>query len=192
MNLNTKYHNKDILILGFGKTGNSIARFLKKYSFNIFIYDDNKDLQTSLAKKYKIFFPTKKKLSDFYTIFVSPGISEGHFLVKEAKYRNIMLSNDIELFLEFKNFKRINAFVVGITGTNGKSTIALLISRALQTIPLGNFGNPILDNLNLKNNFVIELSSFQLQYINKFKPNISIISNIQIDHLNYHRTFKNT
>ena len=102
-----------------------------------------------------------------------------------------MLSNDIELFWEFKNFKRINAFVVGITGTNGKSTIALLISRALQTIPLGNFGNPILDNLNFKkNNFVIELSSFQLQYINKFKPNISIISNIQIDHLNYHRTFK--
>lgn len=65
-------------------------------------------------------------------------------------------------------------------------------AKVLKTQPLGNFGNTILDNLNKKAKyFVIELSSFQLDYIYNFKPNISIISNINNDHLNYHKTFNN-
>ena len=67
-----------------------------------------------------------------------------------------------------------------------------MISSVLKTQPLGNFGNTILDNLDEKTkHFVIELSSFQLDYIDNFKPNISIISNINNDHLNYHKTFDN-
>ena len=67
-----------------------------------------------------------------------------------------------------------------------------MISNVLKTQPLGNFGNTILDNLDKKTkHFVIELSSFQLDYIDNFKPNISIISNINNDHLNYHKTFDN-
>ena len=67
-----------------------------------------------------------------------------------------------------------------------------MISSVLKTQPLGNFGNTILDNLDKKiKYFVIELSSFQLDYIENFKPNISIICNINNDHLNYHKTFDN-
>ena len=62
----------------------------------------------------------------------------------------------------------------------------------MKTQPLGNFGNTVLDHLDKKaKNFVIELSSFQLDYINNFKPNISIISNINNDHLNHHGNFEN-
>ena len=65
-----------------------------------------------------------------------------------------------------------------------------MIANVLKTQPLGNFGNTVLDHLDKKaKNFVIELSSFQLDYIDNFKPNISIISNIKNDHLNYQRKF---
>ena len=94
------------------------------------------------------------------------------------------------MFWENKIINKIEQPIVGVTGTNGKSTIALMISNALQTKPLGNFGNTVLDNFYKENcYFVIELSSFQLDYIHNFKPNIGIISNIKTDHLNYHKTF---
>ena len=81
--------------------------------------------------------------------------------------------------------------ILGVTGTNGKSTIAKMIANVLKTQPLGNFGNTVLDHLDKKaKNLIIELSSFQLDYIDNFKPNISI-SNIKNDHLNYHGSFEN-
>ena len=188
MKFKTKYYKKDILIIGFGKTGKSIARFLKNQKVNIFIYDD----YLSTTKNNNFFNPKQKKISDFYTIFVSPGISKEHKLIKQANKKKIRISSDIELFWESKHIINTDQSILGITGTNGKSTIAMMISNVLKTKPLGNFGNTVLDYLNDKNkNFVIEISSFQLDYIDNFKPNISIISNINIDHLNYHKTFLN-
>ncbi len=187
-----KYFKKDILIIGFGKTGKSIVKFLKNKKNNIFIYDDNLDLTKNKLYDKNIYNPEKKNISDFFTIFVSPGISKNHKLIKKATKKKIPISSDIELFWENKSISNTNQSILGITGTNGKSTIALMLSNVLKTKPLGNFGNAILDHLNKKEkNFVIELSSFQLDYIVNFKPNISIISNINNDHLNYHKTFEN-
>ena len=192
MAIKTKYYKKDILILGFGKTGKSIARFLSRKKANIFVYDDNFDVIKNKLKTETLYNPEQKKISDFFTIFVSPGISKNHKLIRKAEKKKITISSDIELFWENKSDSNDYQAILGITGTNGKSTIALMISNALKTLPLGNFGNSILDNLDKKcKNFVIELSSFQLDYVNNFKPNISIISNICNDHLNYHKTFNN-
>ena len=67
-----------------------------------------------------------------------------------------------------------------------------MISKVLKTKPLGNFGNSILKALETKEkNIVVELSSFQLDYINNFSPNIAIISNIEKDHINHHKHLKN-
>ena len=192
MELKTKYYKKDILIVGFGNTGKSILKFFKSQKVNIFIYDDNLDVIKNKFKSKNIFNEKEKKISDFFTIFVSPGISKNHKLIKKAVKKNIQISSDIELFWENQLIRNTNQSILGVTGTNGKSTIALMISSVLKTKPLGNFGNTILDNLDEKTkHFVIELSSFQLDYIDNFKPNISIISNINIDHLNYHKTFDN-
>ncbi len=193
MQIKKKYFKKDILILGFGKTGKSIARFLKNQKANIFIYDDNLDVTKNKIKIKNFYDPQQKKISDFFIIFVSPGISKNHYLVRKANKKKIPISSDIELFWENKIVSsNYSSNILGITGTNGKSTIALMISNVLKTKPLGNFGNVILDYIDKKNkNFVIELSSFQLDYINDFKPNISIISNINNDHLNYHKKFLN-
>ena len=192
MELKTKYYKKDILILGFGKTGKSILKFFKNQKVNIFIHDDNLDIVKNNFKSKYIFNEKEKKISDFFTIFVSPGISKSHKLIRKAIKKNIRISSDIELFWENQLIRNTNQSILGVTGTNGKSTIALMISSVLKTLPLGNFGNTILDHLDEKTkHIVIELSSFQLDYIDNFKPNISIISNINNDHLNYHKTFDN-
>ncbi len=192
MELKTKYYKKDVLIVGLGKTGKSILKFFKNQKVNIFIYDDNLDIIKNKFKSKNFFNEKEKKISDFFTIFVSPGISKNHKLIKKAAKKNIRISSDIELFWENQLFRNTNQSILGVTGTNGKSTIALMISKILKTQPLGNFGNTILNNLDEKTkHFVIELSSFQLDYIDNFKPNISIISNINNDHLNYHKTFDN-
>ena len=192
MELKTKYYKKDILIVGFGKTGKSILKFFENQKVNIFIYDDNLNTIKNKFKSKNLCHEKKKKISDFFTIFVSPGISKNHKLIRKAVNKKIRIISDIELFWEKQLFRNANQSILGVTGTNGKSTIALMISSVLKTQPLGNFGNTILDYLdeNTKH-FVIELSSFQLDYINNFKPNISIITNINNDHLNYHKTFDN-
>ncbi len=192
MEFKKKYYKKDILIVGFGKTGKSILKFFKNQKVNIFIYDDNSNTINSKLKSKSFFNEKDKKISDFFTIFVSPGISKNHKLIKKAANKKIRISSDIELFWENQLIRNANQSILGITGTNGKSTIALMIASVLKTKPLGNFGNTILDNLDDKTkHFVLELSSFQLEYIINFKPNISIISNINNDHLNYHKTFDN-
>ena len=192
MKLKTKYYNKDILIVGFGKTGKSILKFFKNQKVNIFLYDDNVDVIKNKIQSKHFFNEKEKDISDFSTIFVSPGISKNHKLIKKAVNKKIPISSDLELFWEDRLISNANQSILGITGTNGKSTIALMISSVFQTQPLGNFGNTILDNLDKKTKcLVIELSSFQLDYIENFKPNISIISNIKHDHLNYHKTFDN-
>ena len=171
-----KYKNKEVLVLGFGRTGKSVTKFLKKLKAVIYIWDDNFEVRSFNSKKFKIYNSLKKKVSDFNFIFVSPGISKNHPILQKATKQKIFLTSDIELFWEKKLEKNKSSSVVGITGTNGKSTIALMVSNVLKTKPLGNFGNPVLDFSNFKEkNFVIELSSFQLEYIKQFKSNISII-----------------
>ena len=81
---------------------------------------------------------------------------------------------------------------MAITGTNGKSTIALMIAEALNLKPLANYGHLVLENLPRKNDkIVLELSSFQLEYLSFIKPKVSIISNIKEDHISYHGNFRN-
>ena len=190
MEFEKKYSKKDILVLGYGITGKSIIKFFIKKNVNIFLYDDKIDINHNYSKKVKLYNPIKKNLLDFSAIFVSPGINKSHELIRNAIKEKVFITSDIELFWENKVINKINHPIVGITGTNGKSTIAFMISNILKTKPLGNFGNTVLDSFEQENSyFVIELSSFQLEYIHNFKPNISIISNIRTDHLNYHKTF---
>ena len=71
MELKTKYYKKDILILGFGKTGKSITRYFKNQKVNIFIYDDNLDVIKNVFKTKNYYKPDEKNISDFFVIFVS-------------------------------------------------------------------------------------------------------------------------
>jgi UDP-N-acetylmuramoylalanine--D-glutamate ligase len=171
--------NKNILILGYGKTGRSIAFFLKNKKFNIYFWDDNKEILNKINSRFLKY--TKQNLGYFHSIFASPGISKNHKIIKNAIKNKIKISSDIELFLN--ELENKNNILLAVTGTNGKSTIALMISKVLKVKPLANYGNTALENLQkINKNIVLELSSFQLDYLNFIKPKVSIISNIKEDH----------
>ena len=114
-------------------------QIFKNQKVNIFIYDDNLDVIKNDFKTKNYYKPDEKNISDFFVIFVSPGIGRNHDLIKKAIKKKIPISSDIELFWENKVTNNTYKSILGVTGTNGKSTIALMIS-SFKNQPLGNFG----------------------------------------------------
>jgi len=178
-NLNL-FYKKKILIYGLGKSGLSVLKFLKK-SNEITTHDD----------KIKI---DRKKITkiNFDYIIISPGIDINKCnLSKFLKNNSKKIYTDLDIFY---NHHKLNNKIT-ITGTNGKSTTAKILYDVLKDQKVdvrlvGNIGNPILLEKKVTNKtvFVIEASSYQLEYSKLFKTNISIILNISPDHLERHKT----
>ena len=187
------FEKKKILIYGFGITGKSCFNYLKKKNF-VKIYDDESQ---KINEKYKSFFLKKKSLANykFDNIVLSPGIDLNKCSIKEyLKKNNKIIISDLDIFY----FKFIKNLKITITGTNGKSTTAKLIYDILKDNKndvrlVGNIGFPILNEKQINNNtiFVIEASSYQIEYSGFFKTDIAILLNITPDHLERHKSFKN-
>ena len=184
---------KKILIYGLGKSGISSYFFLKKDN-DLYLYDDNKKIITSLEFKKK-FINIKhidKKIFDF--IIISPGIDVNKcnleiFLKKNSD----KIVTDLDIF--YSNYSKNKN--ITITGTNGKSTVVKILYDLLKKEKkdvrlVGNIGNPILEEKKIlsKTIFVIEASSYQLEYSKYFKANYAAILNISPDHLERHGTLK--
>ena len=179
-----------IAILGFGREGQSVYKFLKKQSSykkaEFFILDQNTKTKTPkgstpvLGKKYL------DNLKEYDQVFRSPGIP--YHLVK--KHKNI--TSPTELF-----FKLCPAKIIGITGTKGKGTTATLIYKILKHCKkdaylVGNIGKPAIDSLSKlkKTSWVVfELSSFQLQGI-KQSPHVAVLLDIFPDHMEVHTNYQ--
>ena len=180
-------------ILGLGISGLAAFKSLRKQNKNIVIFDDKLKPNLKLRKYWKNYINWDwNKLS---RIIISPGIKicgeNIHPIVKLAENHKVKLQNEIELFFEQKP----KSIIIGITGTNGKSTLASLISHILseskiQNIVCGNFGNPTcLLNPSDKKIVIVELSSYQLLSIPSLKIDFGVITNISNDHLDYHGDF---
>ena len=184
--------NKKILIYGLGKSGISSFNFLKGRN-QVFLFDDNKNLKFN--RKYKnSFIPLQQiKKFDFDIVLLSPGID-----INNCKLSNYLKCNlkiiytDLDVFYSFYGNKCIT-----ITGTNGKSTTCQLLFDVLKEqkydVKLaGNIGYPILSIKNIKRKtiFVIEASSYQLEYSQLFRSKYAAILNISPDHLERHGTIK--
>jgi len=178
-NLNI-FYNKKILIYGLGKSGSSAFKFLKKDN-EITTCDDK--LKNDIKKITKIKF-------DY--IIISPGID-----ISKCKLNKFLKKNDKKIYTDldifYSHYKKNNK--ITITGTNGKSTTAKILYEALKDQKVdarlvGNIGNPVLLEKKITNKtvFVIEASSYQLEYSKLFKSNISLILNISPDHLERHKT----
>jgi len=174
------FYKKKILIYGLGKSGLSAFKFLKKDN-EITTHDDKiKDDNKKIIKK------------KFDFIIISPGIDINKCnLSKYLKDNNKKIYTDLDIF--YNSYKRNNK--ITITGTNGKSTTAKILYDVLRDQKVdvrlvGNIGNPVLLEKKITNKtvFVIEASSYQLEYSKLFKSNISIILNISPDHLERHKT----
>ena len=184
--------NKKILIYGLGKSGLSTYDFLKNKS-DVYLYDD-------FLKKFKT-LNIKKKIINHKNIFkikfdqiiLSPGID-----IKKCKLSKFLKKNhnkvysDLDVFYEFYKNDCIT-----ITGTNGKSTTCqlmyeVLLNQKFDVKLVGNIGNPILSVKKVKKKtiFVVEASSYQLEYSKIFKSKYAAILNLSPDHIERHSTFR--
>ena len=185
--------NKKILIYGLGKTGISTYNFLKNKS-SVFLFDDFKIKKKIPNSKNKLINYKKILNTEFDLIILSPGINIHKCrLSKFLKKNKKKIFSDLDIFYAF--YKNDN---ITITGTNGKSTTCQLLyeifsSQKIDVRLVGNIGNPILSTKKIKKKtiFIIEASSYQLEYSQLFKSRYAAILNLSPDHLERHKTFKN-
>ncbi|MCT4699834.1 UDP-N-acetylmuramoyl-L-alanine--D-glutamate ligase [Tenacibaculum haliotis] len=182
---------KRLVILGGGESGVGTALLGKQKGFEVFVSDKG-----SIAEKHKkvllhnsIDFEenqhTESEIFNADVIMKSPGIPDGVKLVQELISKGIKVISEIEFAAEFTNAK-----IIGITGSNGKTTTTLLTGHILNKAGFnvgigGNIGDSFAEQVakGKHSEYVLELSSFQLDGIIDFKPHIAIITNISPDHL---------
>lgn len=199
--------NEKYLIIGCARSGIAAAKFLLNRGEGV-ILTDTKDEQEVIAefsdlklikKNAKACFvfgkqPDLNYLDEVKEIIMSPGVPLDIPIISKARELNINIISEIELAYRFAK-----APIVAITGTNGKTTTTTLtgqifINSQKKTYVVGNIGDPIInyvDKATEDDIFIMEVSSFQLQTINKFRPCLSVILNITPDHLDRHKTMEN-
>ena len=178
---------KKILIYGLGKSGISTFKFLKKRA-DVYLFDDNQ--KTNL----KIITINQVIKTKFDRIIISPGIDISNCKLSIFLNKNLdKIYTDLDVFYSF--YKNTS---IAITGTNGKSTTAkilfdILIDQKKDVRLIGNIGNPALSEkkISKKTFFVIEVSSYQLEYSKIFTAKYAVILNISADHIERHKNLTN-
>ena len=188
---NNIFLGKKILIYGLGKSGISSYKFLKNKS-DVYLFDDNQKIK--FKPKKKIIRLKQVQKINFDKIIISPGIDFSNCkLSKFLKKNYSKIHTDLDVLFSFYNNESI-----AITGTNGKSTTAKILHDALidqnrDSRLIGNIGNAVLSEKKItkKTIFVIEASSYQLEYSKIFKSKYAVILNITSDHIERHKSLKN-
>ena len=208
--------NKNILVLGLGASGLALARWCVRCGAQVTVADTRvappqlQTLNNSLPSVKFVHSPMDAALfaSDtFDLVLKSPGLSPVSIaaLIDAAEARGTARGNELSLFAQaLADLKEERAYapqVIGITGTNGKTTVTSLtgqlIARAGKSVAVaGNIGPTLLDTLTqqldapvLPEVWVLELSSFQLDSVSGFEPTVATVLNITQDHLDWHETF---
>lgn len=190
----TTQHGVD-LVVGLGASGYSCARFLARQGRELRIVDSR--LQPPFAEQLRDTLPDvdvefglfdQAPLDDVERVITSPGIPSSDPLLLRASAKGLPVISDIELFAEVAP-----AQILGITGSNGKSTVTTWLAHVLTEAGLscesgGNLGVPALDLLDqaIPDYYVLELSSFQLERTHNLHLKAGVILNIGSDHLDHH------
>lgn len=194
--------DKRVLVVGMGKSGLAAARFLRAQKAHVTISDSRP--ATALAEQIESMLAAGiavetggHGLLTFRRqdlLVVSPGVPVDTPELKQAQALGVPLIGEVELASRF-----LRGYVLGITGSNGKTTTTSLVGEILKHSGLetqvgGNIGLPVVEMIDgSKDNgwSVLELSSFQLETIQDFAPKIAVVLNITPDHLDRHGTFEN-
>jgi UDP-N-acetylmuramoylalanine--D-glutamate ligase len=190
-----------ILVIGLGKTGIASVRFLMGQGAKVIATDEKPQSELkdavhelgSLSANLEFCEYNTDILSRVDMIVPSPGVPPSNIILAEAESRKISILSEIELAYRF-----LKPPLIAITGTNGKTTTTTLIGHILaregkRVFVGGNIGNPLVGYLDGKQDddyAVVEVSSFQLQWIQSFHPCISILLNTTCDHVDYHGSFE--
>lgn len=196
------FENKKIFILGMARSGYEVAKLLSDYN-NEIIVTDGKEQDSSLVSELEslgvkvIITGDQLSLLDdsFDYVIKNPGIKYDNPVVVKAKELGIKVINEVEMAYSFLD-KSVN--IIGVTGSNGKTTTTTLISEFMKNsfdnvylggnigIPLSNFVRDIKPNSYL----VLEISDHQLCDMYNFKTNVSVLTNITPTHLDFHKSYE--
>jgi len=195
-----KISGEKIVVAGLGKTGMSVALFLKRRGAQVTVTDSSADGELadragSLGKmgiSVELGSHNPDTFENARLIILSPGVPHTIEPVMRAVERGVPVIGEIELASKF-----IKEPIVAISGTNGKTTVTTLAGKMLEESGLnvfvgGNIGNPLIDYIDSKKKaeiIVAEISSFQLDTIDTFRPGISVLLNITEDHLDRYADF---
>ncbi len=189
---------KRVSVLGLGeRTGPAVIEFLQQKGAKVFVSEasTSSPFQGHLSGvEIEFGGHSSRVYKDKDLIVVSPGVPSDIPILKEALQAGVPAWSEVELAYRFSQ-----ARFIAVTGTNGKSTVASLLGLFLgnldqKVVVAGNIGVPLISKVTRleKNDFVVaEVSSFQLELIEKFKPEIAVILNVAPDHLNRHRGMEN-
>jgi UDP-N-acetylmuramoylalanine--D-glutamate ligase len=180
------------VVVGLGKTGASCLRYLAKRGFPVSA-TDSRPAPPGLAELGNLAATVDLRLGGFdlslldgaSQVLMSPGVSLEEPIAAQARARGIEVLGDIELFA-----RAVEAPVIGVTGTNGKSTVTTLVARmaagaGLKVLAGGNLGKPALDLLEepVPDLYVLELSSFQLETTSSLELLAAVVLNVSSDHM---------
>jgi len=190
---------KKVLVLGLARTGRECARFLAQRGASVQVTDVRseeelkQEMETLAALPIRYFLGGEDPdwLEGVDIIVPSPGVPAENVLLKEGSRRGIKILSEIEFACRF-----LRAPLVAITGTNGKSTTTTLVGEMLKAsggkvFVGGNIGTPLIGFVGGDWEWgVVEVSSFQLEWIEEFRPRISVLLNLTEDHLDRYPNFR--
>ena len=192
---------KKVSVFGMARSGLAVASLLKRYGGEVFVTEVKNSFflseETEQLKTLGIEFETgghsQNSIQDKDYLVISPGVPAHIPILLEAQKKGIPIFSEVEVAFWFNR-----AQIVGITGSNGKTTTATLMGEILKedTIEVkvaGNIGVPfssVVEDVSPDGIIVLELSSFQLEKIEEFRPNVASILNITPDHLDRYSDFK--
>lgn len=201
MNQLNQFSYKNVLVLGLAKSGFATADVLLNNNINIIVNDLSTKRDDPLVKKLedkgvKVILGSHpiELLHNIDLIVKNPGIPYKSNLLTEAIKRNIPIITEVELTYKMLTQQDL----LGITGSNGKTTTTSLVSQILKedkqnSLTAGNIGEvsiSVAENLAENESLLLELSSFQLQGTKEFKPHIAALLNLYEAHLDYHDSFE--
>lgn len=193
--------NKKVLVLGLAKSGESAARLLDKLGAIVTVndgkpFEENPTAQLLLEEGIRVIcgsHPLELLDEEFFLVVKNPGIRYDNPMVKKAVDKGIPVWTEVELAYLISE-----ASIIGITGSNGKTTTTTMIAEVLNAGDkpaklCGNIGYPassVAQVATEKDTLVMELSSFQLMGTNAFHPHVAVVTNLMASHLDYHGTFE--
>ncbi len=192
--------NRNVLVVGFELTGEAVCRFLLDHGARVLVTEKkNEDAFGKRVERWRkrgVRFETgghrPRSFLEADLIVPSPGVPP-LTEISAARGIGVPVLSEIELASRF-----LKGSIIAITGSNGKSTTTTLIDRILKDAGLksflaGNIGTPLISFVGGSRDdhiYVTEVSSFQLAYVDRFKPHISVFLNISQNHLDWHKTFE--
>ena len=187
--------NKKVAVFGLGKSGIASAKKLHALGAHVIATDEKEpqglDDLHRLGVELELGGHTIRSVENTDLIIVSPGVHLDIPVLEEAKRKNIPIISEIELA-----YRLLTKPIIAVTGTNGKTTTTTLIGEMLKAggfrvAVAGNIGDPLVEVNDRGLDYIVaEISSYQLETIVDFKPWISLILNIQPDHLERHHTMQ--